>query len=138
MLTRRSGILVLLTIAFLPTVAATAEPPAVPDLSGRWSGTWCDSKSGHHGPLHATICRIDDCHYLASFTGRFWKVVPFHYAIELNVVGVENGRVLLAGSKRMLGSGQFEMNGSAGDCDFTATFCSKRYTGQFDLTRSGR
>jgi len=134
----RNHLFAFATILLFPLAALPVEPAATADLSGYWSGTWCDSKSGHHGPLHATFCRIDDCHYRVTFHGRFWKVVPFHYSIELTVVGSENGRILLAGSKRIPGAGEFEMTGSATECDFNATFCSKRYSGQFELTREGR
>lgn len=115
--------------------AAATEPSPCIDLSGHWSGTWKDCGSGHHGPLHATFCRTDDCHYHVVFSGRFWGIFPFRFKAELNVAGQQGDRLSLSGTQRAGISGTFEYNASASNCDFSATFDSKRYHGVFELTR---
>src|SRR5262249_52448789 len=107
------------------------------DLSGRWAGCWRDFGTGHHGPLHAHLTRIDDCHYHATFHGRFRKVVPFMYSVTLTVVGSENDHVQLSGTHRSALTGRvYEYTASASGCEFTAQFCSDRYHGEFVLSRS--
>jgi hypothetical protein len=39
---------------------APATGAAAADVSGHWSGYWLSCTSGHSGPLHAQLCRIDD------------------------------------------------------------------------------
>ncbi len=114
-------------------VAAEASPDI--DLSGRWTGAWKDCGSGHHGPLHANFCRIDDCHYRVVFTGRFWGIFPFRFKADLNIAGQQGDRLILSGSQRVGFNGAFEYNATASNCEFSATFDSKRYHGVFELTR---
>jgi hypothetical protein len=123
-------------LMFLSSSANAAEPAAcVPDLSGRWSGCWQSGTKGHHGPLHATFHKLDDCHYHVRFHGRFWGVFPFAYGITLNVVGQDGDRVLLSGTKHVPGFGVFETSACASSCEFTATFTSRNDHGKFKLSR---
>lgn len=128
-------LLVIFILALANSRGAAAEPSPCIDLSGRWSGTWKDCGSGHHGPLHATFCRIDDCHYRVIFTGRFWGIFPFRFKADLNIVGQQGDRLILSGSQRVGFNGTFEYNANASNCDFSATFDSRRYHGVFELTR---
>ena len=136
---RLHGCHILIVAALLILVgsqpARAAEPSPCIDLSGRWCGTWKDCGSGHHGPLRATFCRTDDCHYRAVFTGRFWGIFPFRFKADLAVVGQQGDRLILCGSQRVGISGAFEYNATASNCDFSATFDSRRYHGVFELTR---
>ena len=137
---RLSSRFLIATFAILAAaqMSAAAEPARDIDLSGRWSGAWRDCGSGHHGPLHATFCRVDDCHYRVTFHGRFFGVIPFRYSVVLNVAGRDSDRVVLTGTQRVGLNGSFEYSASASDCEFTSTFASKRYNGRFDLTRCDR
>jgi hypothetical protein len=125
----------LVTVVITGTVALADDFPCAPDLCGKWSGHWESCPSGHHGPLHARFTRIDDCHYRVHFHGRFAKVIPFRYAVTLNVAGMENGKVLLAGENRLLFFGTFTYQAEATDCNFVATYCSRSDNGRFELTR---
>jgi hypothetical protein len=106
------------------------------DLSGNWSGTWEDCLSGHSGPLRGTFCRCDDNHYRVTFSGRFFKVVPFQYSVVLTVVGQDGDKVLLAGESN-LGPlfGTFTYQAEAIANHFVANFSSCRYQGRFILNR---
>jgi hypothetical protein len=129
--------LISLLVALLLSADSRADqlPPA-PDLSGNWSGRWESGSNSHQGPLRATFRRINDTQYRVVFRGRFWVVVPFRYAVTLDVVGQQGDRVLLAGSSR-LGPifGTFEYSAEATESDFIATFRSRNDHGVFVLTR---
>src|SRR5262245_3763919 len=120
--TRRSVILSIFGLFGLAFVGAgLADEPAAPciDLSGKWSGCWRDHGTGHHGPLHARIHKIDDCHYKATFSGTFRKVIPFVYSVELTVTGREGDRLLLTGTHRSSLTGRcYEYTATATECEF--------------------
>ncbi|WP_437224147.1 hypothetical protein SH661x_003506 [Planctomicrobium sp. SH661] len=123
-------------------VAAENEPVpdaasvAVPNLNGEWSGSWTSCGTGHKGPLRATFCQVDACHYEVRFKGRFCKVIPFHYKTILTVTATEDGRVWLRGSERLgLLLGTFSMNGWATSNQFVSSYTSKDDQGQFSLRR---
>ena len=105
------------------------------DLSGSWSGHWQDCKSGHTGPLHATFCKCDEDRYRVTFSGRFFKVFPFRYQVVLTVTGREGDKVFLTGEQSIPLFGSFTYTAEATATDFTAHFCSRRYQGDFILTR---
>lgn len=71
------------------------------DLSGNWTGTWESTTSGHHGPLKATFCAIDETHCRVQFRGRFFKVIPFRFNVVLEVTGQEGDKALLAGEAKL-------------------------------------
>jgi hypothetical protein len=105
------------------------------DLSGRWTGCWVDD-GGHHGPLKATLCPCGADRYRATFTGRFFRIVPFRYTVVLAVTGRQGDKVLLAGESdlgRLFGT--FTYQAEASTTDFIATYRSCRYQGQFNLKR---
>lgn len=126
-------IVVALVVSITP---ATAECPCPVDLSGRWHGCWISDKNGHHGPLNATFRKTGDSCYRVTFTGRFWKVFPFIYSVNLNVTEVRDGSVVLTGSSQLgpvLGS--FQYNAEATANSFEAHFTSKGDHGRFLLKR---
>jgi hypothetical protein len=92
--------------------------------------------NGHHGPLSATFCRIDDTHYEVRFRGRFLKVVPFRYNVVLEVTGYSGDKVLLSGASN-LGPilGTFSYSAEATDTQFVASFCACKDHGVFSMTR---
>src|SRR5262245_2119925 len=110
-------------------------PLSAQDLTGHWCGTWNDCKSGHEGPLRAVFCKCEDGQYRAVFTGRYFKVIPFRFAITLEVVDHQDGKVHLAGQSRVGLFGNFSYNAVATDADFSASYSSRRYQGQFLLSR---
>lgn len=116
-----------------------AAPPAAIDLTGEWSGTWHSCTSGHSGPLKATFCQACGDSYRVTFSGRFFKILPFRYTVCLNVVGREGDKVLLAGSAD-LGHlmGTFHYQAEATDCEFHANYNSCRDQGTFCLYRCSR
>lgn len=132
----RATIFAFLTTLLLPTAARSDEAGRAPDLSGRWSGCWVSDKSGHSGPLRANFRKVSDAFYRVTFSGRFWKVVPFVYSVNLAVTGVSGNALTLVG-ETPVGPvvGTFRYDAVATACDFEARFTSKNDTGRFVLTR---
>ncbi len=106
------------------------------DLSGSWKGCWEDFHSGHSGPLKAEFSVCGD-QYRVRFTGRFAKIIPFAYSVNLNVVGQQGDKVVLAGESRLPLFGVFSYTAEGDCCHFEAHFCSRRYQGRFVLNRCG-
>jgi hypothetical protein len=124
--------LILLLTVCLPSLAHGS------DLTGEWSGHWRDTKSGHSGPLRASFTRCGDDAYRVTFTGRFFKVIPFRYSVQLDVTAADGERVYLTGEQRIPIFGTFHYWAVADCTDFVADFCSRRYQGQFVLRRQCR
>jgi len=120
----------------LAVTLATSGPTCAPDLSGRWSGCWVSDKNGHHGPLRATFRKVSDSCYRVTFTGRFWKVVPFVYSVNLAVTGYQGDAVTLSGATPVGPVvGSFRYDAVATGCEFEARFTSKNDWGRFLLSR---
>jgi hypothetical protein len=111
----------------------TAGEP--PDLTGNWSGHWESQTNGHRGPLSATFQRAIDSQYSVVFRGRFLKVIPFRYNAILDVTGYEAGKVLLAGSRKLLFFGTFSYSAEATRTDFIATYTASKDRGVFIMKR---
>ena len=62
-------------------------------------------------------------------------MIPFRFATTLNVVGHEGDKILLAGESRMMGFGKFSYNAVADGNQFNAQYNSKRWQGEFNLSR---
>jgi hypothetical protein len=131
-------------LVFVSGQSRAAEPvvtPPVaigaPDICGsRWCGTWLSCSTGHNGPLHAHITKIDDMHYHVRFHGRFRTVVPFIYSIDLTVVAQEGDRLILSGCKKVPLYGTFETCVTVTNCDFIATYTTtKGDYGEFKMHR---
>ena len=123
---------------------ASAESPERADSStetqvdprGCWSGSWMSCKSGHQGVLRATLTACGDQAYRAEFRGRFFKIMPFRYTVTLQVVGVDEHGIHLAGSQslgRLFGT--FHYQATITDCRFEATYRSCKDWGKFSLGR---
>ena len=118
--------------------SAIANEPTPVEVAGCWSGYWMSCKDGHSGPMTATICKIDDNCYRATFKGRFWVVFPFRYATTFQVIGRDGESVILAGEQRLgpvLGSYSFTATVTA--TDFDASYTAKRDNGKFVFKRAG-
>lgn len=112
-----------------------AEAGAV-DLTGTWSGRWESCVTGHNGPLHANFCRVDATRYRVRFHGRFFKVLPFIYSVDLRVVSEGQDYVTLEGESylgRRLGT--FTYRAEADNCHFESTYDACRDNGRFILDR---
>jgi hypothetical protein len=114
--------------------AGTASAQS-PDLSGRWSGYWVSDRNGHTGPLHGRFRRLDADTYRVAYTGRFWGVFPFRYSTNMQVVGVGDGVVQLAASRRLGPLGTFTTLATATETHFDATFWSRNDSGRFVMSR---
>lgn len=121
-------------------LAACAEASRLDaaDLSGCWTGSWQSCTTGHQGPLRAEFTQCGADAYRVTFTGRFFKLIPFRYTVTLDVVSEDADGVVLAGSSylgRMFGT--FSYRATADECRFTANYSSKKDSGVFRLTRQG-
>jgi hypothetical protein len=126
-----------LPLALAIALAADARHALATDLSGCWTGTWCSSTSGHRGPLQASFCRINAAQYQVEFRGRFFKILPFHYSVTLDVVSDDGQSVELAGDSylgRMFGT--FHYQAQANECEFTANYSSCEDRGRFEMRRT--
>ena len=105
------------------------------DLDGCWSGCWRSECNGHDGDLRARICKVDDTHYCAHFSGNFWEIFPFRYSVTLTVTH-EGDTLKLEGSKN-LGPlvGTFCFEGTVTGDEFKATYTARRDRGEFNMTR---
>jgi hypothetical protein len=122
--------LVALAFALAVSFAAAQE------VAGQWRGTWHDTKSGHQGPLKATIVKCDDTHYKATFSGRYFGVMPFRFSAVLVATGVEGDAVILSGSSSLgLLFGTFTYSARVTETCFIADFCSSKYQGRFVMNR---
>jgi hypothetical protein len=120
----------------LIALTAIVSNASAGELDGDWhNGSWVDYKSGHEGPLRGRFRQTDDCHYHVVFTGRFAKVIPFRFATTLNVVGRDGDKVIMAGESRIMGPVRFSYSAVADGCNFHADYCSRRWTGEFNLSR---
>ena len=102
---------------------------------GGWRGTWTDNNSGHEGPLHGRFQQNDCGDYRVVFTGKFAKVVPFRFKTTLKVVGQEGDKVIMAGESRVALFWKFSYNATADAHCFSAQYHSRRWTGDFQLSR---
>jgi hypothetical protein len=112
----------------LPTVVSAA------DLSGTWSGYWISDSTGHRGPLNCTLTRLDDTAYRADFSGRFFKILPFRYSVQLDVVQ-DGDTVQLAGVHQLGRRGDFHYHAEADAAEFVANYSSCKDAGRFVLSR---
>jgi hypothetical protein len=112
-----------------------ASPARATDLAGSWSGHWIDTNNGHTGPLRATFRKCDEDHYRVTFSGRFFKVIPFRYTVVLSVTGREGDKVFLTGAQKIPLFGTFTYTAEAEATDFVAHFCARRYQGELVLRR---
>jgi hypothetical protein len=106
------------------------------ELDGKWRhGSWTDTNTGHEHALRARFREKADGNYRVVFTGRFAKVVPFRFTTTLNVVGHDGDKVIMAGESRIAGLMRFSYTAVADECTFNAQYHSRRWTGEFHLTR---
>jgi len=137
-LPRRPARIVLLTLLVGLFVAADgSRQAAAAELEGCWNGSWRSCSSGHHGPLQATFCQVGSDRYRVTFSGRFFKILPFHYTVMLKVIADDGETITLAGSSylgRLFGTFTYKATASA--THFEARYFSRKDRGVFSLNRS--
>jgi len=114
----------------------TQEKEIKTNLSGNWSGNWFSDGSGHKGPMKANFKSLGDDTYEVVFTGRFLKVIPFRYKVNLSVTGKDGEKLILTGNQKLISFGTFEYNALADNGSFIATYSSKKDNGRFELNRT--
>lgn len=136
--TRRVWLLAPVMLAGACWSAATTQAAECgPDISGCWNcGSWHSCCTGHKGNLRAVIRRCDASHYECTFSGTFFKVIPFRYTVTLQVTRVEAGVVYFRASRNIpLFGGSFNCSGYATACKFHANYCSPKDRGTFTMSR---
>jgi hypothetical protein len=106
------------------------------DLSGKWNGTWRSEISEHSGPLKAKFTVLEDSKVQARFNGRFFKLIPFHFNVTLEIVKNEDGVVTLKG-KENLGRtlGTYTYNATYSNGKFVAKYSTEKDKGVFEVSR---
>ena len=121
----------------LSILLAVAPPAAAVDLTGSWTGSWESTSTGHAGPLRATFRPCGEDRWAVDFSGRFFKLFPFRYSVNLRVVEDAGDRVTLAGTSwlgRLFGTFCYRADATA--CRFEARYTSKKDNGVFRLERA--
>jgi len=121
----------------LSILLAMAPPAAAVDLTGSWTGSWESTSTGHSGPLRATFRPCGEDRWAVDFSGRFFKLFPFRYSVNLRVVEDAGDRVTLAGTSwlgRLFGTFCYRADATA--CRFEARYTSKKDSGVFRLERA--
>jgi len=123
-----------LAVLVLSTTQLHAEEKL--DLSGKWNGTWRSEVSEHNGPLKAKFTVLDDSKVQARFNGRFFKLIPFHFNVTLEIVKNEDGVVTLKG-KENLGRtlGTYTYNATYSNGKFVAKYSTEKDKGVFEVSR---
>jgi hypothetical protein len=123
------------SVAALLLVHSLSHSIQAADLSGAWSGYWQSESTGHRGPLRCTLTRLDNGAYRADFSGRFFKVLPFRYSVDLDVI--QDGDTVILSGQHRLGRrlGDFYYHAEATGDEFVANYSSCKDQGQFVLTR---
>ncbi len=129
-----NGILKAVCIALFLTFGMAAQAEAT-DLSGHWVGKWNSVNTGHSGPLRCTLRRMDETSYQASFSGRFFKLIPFSYSVTLYVE--QDGDIVTLSGQHNLGRlfGTFYYSAEADERSFTSSYNSCKDCGQFVKSR---
>lgn len=114
------------------------ENEAVAELSaaGCWSGGWLSCRSGHRGPMSATIVECGPDLIRADFRGRFFKVFPFKYSVTLRVIERQPDAIVLGGQS-YLGRifGTFSYTATVTEDSFEAVYRSRKDWGKFSMRR---
>ena len=123
-----------LAVLLLSTTQLQAEEKL--DLSGKWNGTWRSEISEHKCPLKAKFTVLDDSKVHARFNGRFFKLIPFHFNVTLEIVKNEDGVVTLKG-KENLGRtlGTYTYNATYSNGKFVAKYSTEKDKGVFEVSR---
>jgi len=130
------AILSLSALALLVLMPTQLEAEEKLDLSGKWNGTWRSEIRDHTGPLRAKFTVLEDAKVQARFNGRFFKLIPFHFNVTLEIVKNEDGVVTLKG-KENLGRtlGTYTYNATYNNDKFVAKYSTEKDKGVFEVSR---
>ena len=132
----RTKIFCLCALSVAAALFLPAGNIAAGELDGRWrNGSWIDTNTGHDGPLRGHFRETRNGDYRVVFTGRFRKVFPFVFPTTLKVVGRDGDKVIMSGTSRVGIFGRFTYTAVADSNTFDAQYHSRRWTGEFHLTR---
>ncbi|MCS5630767.1 MAG: hypothetical protein NZ744_08045 [Pirellulaceae bacterium] len=129
-------ILLICALAVLVFTPIQSQGEEKLDLSGKWNGTWRSEISDHTGPLKAKFTVLEDSKVQARFNGRFFKLIPFHFNVTLEIVKNEDGVVTLKGKEnlgRTLGTYTYNATYSSGK--FVAKYSTEKDKGVFEVSR---
>ena len=129
-------ILLICALAVLVFTPIQSQGEEKLDLSGKWNGTWRSEISDHTGPLKAKFTVLEDSKVQARFNGRFFKLIPFHFNVTLEIVKNEDGVVTLKG-KENLGRtlGTYTYNATYSNGKFVAKYSTEKDKGVFEVSR---
>jgi len=115
----------------------TAGPAArATDLSGCWEGTWHGCTDGLKGTVKANITRCGPNRYLATFSGRAFKIMPYRYQAVLTAThDPATGKVHFRCNTKLPVWGCYWMSGSANQCSFCARYNTDDHVGYFKMSR---
>jgi hypothetical protein len=123
-----------IAVLVLSTTQLQAEEKL--DLSGKWNGTWRSEISEHKGPLKAKFTVLDDSKVQARFNGRFFKLIPFHFNVTLEIVKNEDGVVTLKGQENLGRTlGTYTYNATYSNGKFVAKYSTEKDKGVFEVSR---
>ncbi|MCH2126937.1 MAG: hypothetical protein MK165_19245 [Pirellulaceae bacterium] len=125
-----------ITFLFATIVTCLPSTSQATDLSGSWTGSWHDSRTGHHGPLRATFTKLENGDYQVNFRGRFAIIIPFRYSVVLKATEKDDQVQLNGSSDISRRRGTFYYSAEASKTNFVADFHSCKDKGQFVLKRS--
>jgi hypothetical protein len=132
----RLALLSISTYVLLVLLPFNSQAEEKLDLSGKWSGTWSSEISDHSGPLKAKFEVVDSTKVEARFNGRFFKLIPFHFNVTLEIVETKDGVVTLKGKEdlgRTLGTYSYHATYSNGK--FVANYATDKDKGVFEVSR---
>ena len=121
--------------ALMLTWFITAPLADADQMTGQWRGRWVSQKTGHKGPLNARFYPLSSTQYRAVYTGRFAKVIPFRYGMNMQVQSRDANTIYFAGSRSLGIFGKFEYQAHATNCQFVATYQSRRDRGRFEMRK---
>jgi hypothetical protein len=123
--------LFLLCLLGIPLPVAASEP----DLDGKWRGEWESGTTGHNGPLTARFSAPDENSVRVKFTGRYARIVPFRFVVDLTII--ERGETVLLIGETDLGKrlGAYTYEAELTGESFIARYRTERDQGTFSVTR---
>ncbi len=122
---------IVLFVLILGMNSASADEP-----TGVWKGRWYSQRTGHSGPMRATITPAGNGQYDARFSGRFAGVIPFAYRTPLVATSSDGITTTLVASKKLgpiLGS--YQMQAIQVGNQFQAGFTAGKDSGSFRMNR---
>ncbi len=106
-------------------------------FAGRWEGTWHSESTGHKGKLRAIITPTDgDNLYHVRFKATYAFIIPYQFDIPMTVTTDDTG-THFEGQADLgwLAGGNYTYTGEARHGCFQSTYCTKKDTGTFTMSK---